>query len=330
MEQLAVYGWSDATPALLESLREVAGFEAVAVGDERPAALVRARAATGLPGFQHVREMARKATFDAVLLGEGAHAADIAESAAARGANLILLGTLADADVLTRAAQAAQRHGVALTVLRPWLRSGAVAAAIERLAGRPLDMLVLEASGPRIPMQLLRDLVAFATRVLGARIVDVSATQAGEGFEGSPLTAHLRFAGGQVAVLTSRMALHPALRALGSSADGTIEIRAREDYLDTEEHRTGGEAIHERETLPPEVHHEWTRMEVTRLREATPLDLELAAGEGAALHAIETALEGSFAAAVESVPRPFQVLRGGGRNTGRAVTPNRELSLVPR
>ena len=64
MEQLAVYGWSDATPALLETLREVAGFEAVAVGDERPAALVRARAATGLPGFQHVREMARKAAFE--------------------------------------------------------------------------------------------------------------------------------------------------------------------------------------------------------------------------------------------------------------------------
>ena len=49
MKQLAVCGWDEYTAALVDALAERADLRPVAIGDDRPAALVRARAATGLP-----------------------------------------------------------------------------------------------------------------------------------------------------------------------------------------------------------------------------------------------------------------------------------------
>ncbi|MCC6237059.1 MAG: hypothetical protein IT299_05740 [Dehalococcoidia bacterium] len=330
MRRLAVYGWSDATPTLLVALRERAGFEAVAIGDERPAALVRARAATGLPGFQHVREMARKADCDAVLVGDGALAAEVAEAAAARGAALLLAGGSAGADVLERAAVAAERHGVELRVLRPWLRSAAATEVVARLEGRTPSLLTIEASGPNAPMHRMRDLIALAARLVGSRVTDLSATQAGDPFEGAPLVAHLRLAEGRVAVLTVRMALRPVLRVLASDENGTLEVRAREQLIEIEEHRATGNASQESRQLPAESPQAWLVAEAGRIAEADATDLTLARSEAATLRAIEHALGGSFAEAVDISPRPFQVLRGGGlSSTRRSDRVTTGISLVP-
>jgi precorrin-6B methylase 2 len=331
--RLATYGWNDSTAALLEALRENAGLTAVAVGDERPAPLVRARAATGLPGFQHVREMVRSASFEAILVGGGEHAADVAEAAAARGVDILLIGAVASAETLSRAAAAAHRHRVRLTVLRPWLQGAAPAAALERLRATPPDLVMIEAAEPRAPMRLLRDLVAFAVRALDVRAVDVSATRAGEAFEGAPLTAHVRFAGGRVVVLSARMALTPALRVLSSSADRTLELRARDGSLTIEESSANGESTQLVSALQPLRALDTLVLEAQRVRvpAETALDAQLATGEAAILDAAEQALEGSFAEQVEVAPRPFQVLRGGGRAPSpRDPASAPSLSLVSR
>lgn len=68
MHRLAVYGWDDEGPRLLEALQSAATFTVAAIGDRRASALVRARAAIGSPCYQHPLEMFRNATYDAALL----------------------------------------------------------------------------------------------------------------------------------------------------------------------------------------------------------------------------------------------------------------------
>ncbi len=312
MRRLAVYGWTDSTPALIEALREHARLEAVAIGDERSAALVRARGATGLPGFQHVRQMARGAEFDTILLGAGAHVAEVAEIAAARGADVLLVGALAEADALSRTAVAAHRHNVTLAVLRPWLRSPALELVESRLEQTPPELLLLEAAEPRPPIRVLRDLIAFTTRVMGSRVLEVSATETGDSLEGAPLTAHLRFAGGRVALLSARMTLAPTFRALASSADYTLEVRTRDGITSVEESLAGAPSQQLGPALSTRHQLDLLRLEAARLGAGEiEQDAALAPGEAAILGAIERALAGAFAEQVEAAPRPFQVLRGG-------------------
>jgi hypothetical protein len=71
MDRLAVYGWTDATAPLLEALCEHPQLKAVAIGDERPAALVRARAATARPVPARARNGAQR-RFDVILVARGA------------------------------------------------------------------------------------------------------------------------------------------------------------------------------------------------------------------------------------------------------------------
>ncbi len=331
MRRLAVYGWTDSTAALLEALRDHARLQAVAIGDERPAALVRARSVTGLPGFQHVRQMARSADFDTILLGAGAHVAEVAEIAASRGADLLLLGALAESDALSRASLAAHRYNVSFAIARPWLRSPALQLVESRLSSTPPELFLVEAAEPRAPVRTMRDLIAFTTRVMGARVLEVSATETGDSLEGAPLTAHLRLAGGRVALLSARMALAPTFRALASSADHTLEVRTREGHTSVEESLAGAPS----EQLGPaidSVHQlDLLRLEAARVvdEEQAERDADLAPGEGAILGAIERALAGAFAEQVEVALRPFQVLRGGrltGSPRGSGDTP--ALTLV--
>jgi hypothetical protein len=93
MERLVVCGWEHDESALLQALREQAQLETVAVGDQYPARLVRARTATRLACYQHTRQMAHDQAFDALLLGAPDSAEEVATTAAVRGADLLLLGT---------------------------------------------------------------------------------------------------------------------------------------------------------------------------------------------------------------------------------------------
>lgn len=324
MRTLGVYGWSDSTLPLLEALHAHADLEAVAIGDERPAALARARTATGLACFQHTREMARSGRFDALLIGAGDHGAEIAEVAAARGAELFVVGALAPADVLSRASIAAHRFGVPLTVLRPWLRDPALLEVAARLESDPPALLLIDAAEPRPPMRLLRDLVALATRIAGTPAVEVSA-RAIEDDETAPLSVHARYAGGRAVMLSARMALAPALRVLASSPERSLEARTAHGVTLLEENG-GPFKASEPTSFPAIGRHEALRLEAARaaLPAEAELDAGFAAAEAGLLAAIEQALAGSFAEPVQVAPRPFQLLRGG-----RAATARRSSGATP-
>ena len=221
--------------------------------------------------------------------------------------------------MLSAAALAAQRYGVPLTIIRPWLQAPGLALVEDRTAGAPPSLLVLEAAEPRAPIRLLRDLIATATRVLGVRALDVSAVDTGDSLEGAPLTAHLRFSGGHVALLSARLALAPAFRLLASSAERTIELRTHDGASTFEECAAASPERLTTELATPH-HLDLLRLEALRVGAAgSDRDLDLALGEAALIAAVERALEeGTFAEHVELGPRPFQVLRGGRRTTAPA------------
>jgi hypothetical protein len=333
MDRLAIYGWTDSTPVLLAALRAAARLEPSAVGDERSAVLVRARAELGIPGFQHVREMARVSEFDAALIGAVGGAADIAEIAAKRGADLLLYGPAADGETLSRAAAAASRYGVALAVLRPWLRTPGLSALTAHLAAAPCDLLLVEAAENRPPMALLRDLVALATRIAGVELRDVAASTAGPATDPAAIAVQIRLAGDRVASITARRGVESTLRLVASNADSAVMLR-REDGA-TVIQAQGASAV-AAETLSHEdvdqLYVEAKR--VPEVRAGGGADAVLAAGEGAILATIERVLEHGFAEHLEEHPRPaLRLLRGGGHSTPAAATPAGRrggLSLVSR
>jgi hypothetical protein len=124
MERLAVFGWHEGLPALLEGLEQHAGLRAAAVGDEAATPLMQARKATTLPCFQHLLPMARSTAYDAALVSTEL-TAELATTIAGQGADLILCGDQLDAASLSAAAEAASHAGVAVTVVRPSMPSAA-------------------------------------------------------------------------------------------------------------------------------------------------------------------------------------------------------------
>lgn len=335
MDRLAIFGWTHSTPALVAALAEGAGLEAAAVGDERPAALARARGALGVPFFHHVREMARAADFEVALIGGVEGAGDIAEAAARRGADLLIDGAWADGDTLARAAEAATRYGVALVVLRPWLRAPGLPSVVARLAAAPSDLLLIDAVEDRPAMLLLRDLVALTTRIAGAEMLDVAASPAGPADAPAAIAVQLRLAGDRVASITARRGEHAALRLVASSARSSVMLRreGNETVIDgSPESEIGAETIlsDTSDAAGAPGGPVMLLAEARRVPEArsSGLDGLLAAGEGLILSAIERALDNGFAEHAEEHARPaLRLLRGGGHSTSTA--PRRgEISLV--
>ena len=80
-EEIRVNPWP-----FYKALREQAQLETVAIGDQYPARLVRARTATRLACYQHPRQMARDQAFDALLLAAPEAAEEVTTTAAVRGA----------------------------------------------------------------------------------------------------------------------------------------------------------------------------------------------------------------------------------------------------
>ncbi len=138
MKRLVVCGWDERSAALVRALALRTDLRAVAIGDDRPAALVRARAATGLPCYQHLREMLRAVDYDAVLIGDATDREALLELATERGASILLRGDVADARTLRSATDAVSAGTNALNVVRPELNHAGV-DLLTSLAGGDAD-----------------------------------------------------------------------------------------------------------------------------------------------------------------------------------------------
>lgn len=315
MDRLVVCGWDDDTEPLLEALRLHAGLQAVAVGDERAASLVRARTATRLSCYQHLLPMVERGDFDAALVGESDMAAELAASAAQRGADLLLLGDHVDADTLETAAMSATRLGVAFAVLRPSLGGAGYAFLTDLVGAEPRwtpTVLDIEVRDQRPAVGLLRDALAAATRLLGATPLSVVASAAGlDSDDPLALSAELRYADGSLVTLAGRVSPAPSLRVAAQSPAGTLELRAGDGQSRLSVTRWRGRA--EESVLRDPIGIEVEAARVARVRAGEGTDAQLAPLEAAILRAIEDAVSSGSVESVEptGTRATFRVLTGG-------------------
>lgn len=306
MDRIAVFGWDEATRPQLEVLERVAGLRPIAVGDRRPAALVRARRATGLPCYQHVLEMLRAADYDAALINAATGGAQAVQAAAARGAALLVVGAHADAATLMEAAEAALRYRVPLTILRPRLRQAGLAftlglaAADARWRPRYLDLAIAGGVSPGATgaAALLRDAVAIACALFGASPAQVVGSPLGDDVEEpSAIGVHLRYAGGGLASLHLRESTEDRLTLIIESDAGTLELAhagaAATLTMTTPDGRRETSALVDGDTFA---------LEAERARDAAgepAMDVLRATHEGATLQAIELAVASGYVVPVQ-------------------------------
>lgn len=314
MERLVVCGWEHDESALLQALREQAQLETVAVGDQYPARLVRARTATRLACYQHPRQMARDQAFDALLLGAPDAAEEVATTAAVRGADLLLLGDRMDADALHAASTAAVRYGTALAVLRPSLRTAGlsfVTDLVEADSRWTPSLLTLDIADERPAPQLLRDALALVLRMSEATPLEVIASAAGDDETPATIAAHLRGPEGALTVITVRGLVDPVVRLHADTANGTIALDTAEaethvalTSLQGERERT---TLRDGDTLAAEARR------VARIRHGEPLDARHALREVAVLRAVEESLATGQPVAVgePSMRSILRLLAGG-------------------
>lgn len=313
---LAVCGWENDTLDLVTALRRHARLVPVAVGDPRPAQLVRARADTALPCYQHLSEMMRTAAYEAVLLHSTDVATRIAGSAAERGADLLLIGDQMSGAALGEATHAAVRHGVALAVIRPWLRRSGIAAFTRLARSEPAwspHFADIELRDDREASALLRDGVALTMRMLPEVPSQVAASVLGADVE-HPLAivVHLRYADGRLITLSARTGDGPAVRGTIEAAGGHAELRSSGADAEVIVVAPGGSpqrsTLHDGDLLSAEAER------VASARRGHALDAMFATREAATLVAIEEAITtGAVQAPVDPTVRAsLRVLRGGG------------------
>lgn len=300
MDRLIVCGWDEDAAALLETLlaelRGRARLQAVAVGDGHASQLVRARAATQLPCYQHLRELVRGVPHDAVLLGAAGVASEVALTATLSGADLLALGDRLDSESLELVADAAVHHGVALALLRPALRASGLTFLSELVDADPRWTplaLDIELSDQREASYILRDLVAAATRLVPVAPLELCATAGGPD-PADPLTlsVQLRYADQSLVTLTARAHRADggrALRLSGQSEAGAFALDSCDG--DSRVTITPWRGEPERSLLRDGNPAVLEAERVATIRLGTSLDARLAHREAAILSAIEAALE---------------------------------------
>ena len=323
--ELAVLGWDERVERVLPLLEAHAGCRLVGVGDRSGVALVRARAATGAPCFQHTAEMVRRLDYDALLITDPEAGAELANTAAARGADLFAFGDALPRAALEAFATAAVRHGVALALLRPLLQSSGVAHVRALAAGDPSArpaLLTLELQDRRRPEALLRDAVALAVRLLGAAPERVTAAATGASTDG--IAAQLRDADGALATVLATTG-PPAVRLLACDASEVIELEDRDGAIEltvrTPDGAMTAQRLHDADPLVLEA----TRVSTVLAGDAE--DLRLAHRETAVLGALESALVTgqTHHVAEPGVRATLQLLDGGTRTSARTG----RLRVVP-
>ncbi len=307
MHRLAIYGWDDDTERLLGALRSTAPFAVAAVGDHSAGALVRARAATGSPCYQHVLEMFRGARYDVALLMAGAGAAQAAEAAAQSGAAVLLSGDHADGTTVIEAAEAAMRARVPFAMLRPRLQQSGTAFLLQLAASdagwRP-RLLDVSLVGPAGAPALMRDATALANRLMLAPPISAVGSAWGddedEGYEdtlNAAVAAELRYADGSLTSLRARTSRAAEMTLFADCPLGELELRSDGDAatltLSFRDGRRETSTLTDGDTLALEARR------MTRALSGDGTDALLAPRDGSVLLALKRSLETGQVAAVE-------------------------------
>ncbi|RLT28445.1 MAG: hypothetical protein DWI48_00595 [Chloroflexi bacterium] len=315
MERLVVSGWEDDASALLQALREHARLEVIAVGDQYASNLVRARAATKLSCFQHLRQMVIDVDFDALLLAAPERADDLATLATVRGADLLLLGDHLDAEAMQAAATASFRHGGALAVLRPMLRTAGLGFVSDLIDADPRwtpEVFTLELWDERPAAQILRDGVAAATRLLEHAPVEAIASIAGvDREEPTTIAVQLRGVDGSLATVTIYGETSRRMRLHAATSNGSIDLESVDGESRVMLSPRNGAA--ERSVLRDPDMLAFEAQRTARILDGEALDARFALREAAVLHAVEEAIATACPAPVgqSSMRSILRLLSGG-------------------
>ncbi len=319
MERLLVCGWdvgkTRSLQGMLAALRREAALEAVAVGDRQPSALVHARAALGLPCYQHLREMIRTTDSDVVLFATPELAGELAADAAARGRDLLLLGDQMDVAALDAAATASVRYGVSLAVIRPAQRGAGLTFLTDLIEAdqrwTPVA-LQLELRGDRTAHALMCDLIAATTRLMRATPTEVVTSVGGHDLDNPvSIAAHLRFDDHRLVTLSARPGLSDRLVLSADTSAGSIELDAADGDSRLTLAPWGGDAqrslLRDQDPVMLEARH------VSEVRGGDALDQKLAHREAALLYASEAAAATGILARVEDLDTrtTLRMLAGG-------------------
>lgn len=329
MHRLAVYGWDEHEARLLNALQHAAPFTLAAVGDARAAALVRARAATGGPCYQHPIEMFRHGRYDAALLAESAGAAQAAQAAAGGGAAILVAGDRADGATVAEAAEAALRARVPFAVLRPRLQQAGLAFLLDLAASdagwrpRTLDISVASSSDA---IEAARDLVALAGRLVRLTPAAVAGTAvAGADEDRTFATAELRYADGRLASLRARSARTERISLFAECALGDLELTT--DGAESTVTMTGHDGKRETAHLTDRDPFVLEAQRATRVLAGEASDALHAPRDGSVLLALEQAMDtGQVTRVEERSSRANLVLMSG--QGGPTSTRSGHLHLV--
>ena len=320
IKQLAVCGWDEYTAALVDALAERTDLRPVAIGDDRPASLVRARAATGLPCYQHLREMLRAADYDAVLIGTTVDRESLVELTAMKGAALLIRGDVANADTLSAAAAATIKTGNELHLVRPELQRSGIDLLMNLVGGNPAwtpTLVAIELTAANGTRAALQSAAALALRLQGATATQAFISEAGyNGHEALLASVQIRHGDRALTTLLVRPGSDEACRVTIETPAGMAELVARD----------GNAAL---DIFPLEGDHTHTEFtdedlmlaESTRIANATGtrIDEVFAPHEAALLRAIESSLATGFVAPVQDpgTRGSLRILEGGDHTTSR-------------
>lgn len=320
MKQLAVCGWDEYTAALVDALAERADLRPVAIGDDRPAALVRARAATGLPCYQHLREMLRAADYDAVLIGTTMDRESLVELTAMKGAALLIRGDVADADTLDAASAATIKTGSELHLVRPELQRSGIDLLMSLVGENPAwtpNLVAIELTAANGIRAALQGAAALALRLQGATATQAFITETGSnGHEALLASVQIRHGDDALTTLLVRPGSDEACRVTIEAPAGMAEFVARDGNAALDIFPANDEPTHTE--LSDE---DLILAEAARLANSASngIDEGFAPHEAALLHAIEASLATGFVTPVQDpgTRGSLRVLEGGNRGTSR-------------
>jgi hypothetical protein len=329
MHRLAVYGWDEHEPRLLNALQHAAHFTLAAVGDTRPSALVRARAATGSPCYQHAIEMFRHVRYDAALLATPAGAVQAAQAAAAGGSAVLLAGDQADGATVVEAAEAALRARVPFAVLRPRLQQAGLAFLLNLAASdtgwrpRYLDVTV---AAPGDAIETARDLVALANRLMQHTPEAVVGSAIATADEARTFaTAELRYADGRLASLRARGAETERITLFAECPLGELELTT--DGVRSTVTMPGPDGRRETSHLTDRDPFVLEAQRATRVLAGEASDALYAPRDGGVLLALEQAMDTGQATRVEERSSRANLVLLGSRGSATS-TPSGHLHLV--
>jgi len=320
MKRLAVCGWDERSAALLRAISLRSDLRAVAIGDDRPAALVRARTATGLPCYQHLREMLRAVEYDTLLIGDTADREALLEIAAERRASIILRGDAADARTLRAATTAVSTGADGLNVARPELNHAGIDLLTTLTTGEAewtptfLQIEVNDAAGIDAAICTTMALVARLQPEAATHVV--VATLRGPTDVAMTASIQIRHAEQALTVVTVQDRLEEWWRISIQAPAGMAELVNRDGASTLTLEPTNGTA-EQSELVDDDL------LDVEAVRLADPAsrrtDERFAAYEAALLMAVEGSINTGFIAPVreQSARSNLRVLEGGQLTTSR-------------